>query len=229
MDVNFDKIVQLSHRMLPGREPFDLKVQTFDVADLGERGEPHSEGVWYVASDVFFSTHCGTHIEFPYHHWKDGDDGLKFPITKMIGPATVLNFVGKKAGDNISLEEIQAKADKVQEGDFVFLRFDFDKKWRTDDWEPYPYIDCDALEWLLDTKKVRVIGTDATSLENFNKIDQPNHEACFKRGAGMVESLKNLAEIEEERALVFILPLPIEGIDACPVRIVAVKDGGIIN
>jgi arylformamidase len=227
MKLDYEKIVDLSHDMLPGQEPFELKADTFDVDDLGERGEPHSKDVWYVSSNVAFSTHCGTHIEFPLHHWKGGDDAMQYPLTQMIGEAAVLYFPNKKAGEGITLAEMKAKADQVKEGDIVFIRTDFDKKWRTEDWEPFPYIECDALEWLLDNKKIRVIGSDATSIEKLSVPDQPNHTACFKRGVAIVESLTNLSKVENGRALVFILPLKIKGIEACPVRIVAVNKGAV--
>ena len=75
----------------------------------------------------------------------------------------------------------------------------------------------------------KVMGTDATGFEVPGTDYQPNHLAIFTRGIGMIESATNLKAIQGQRALVFILPLPIEGIDACPVRIIAVKEGGIVN
>ncbi|MFA5659320.1 MAG: cyclase family protein [Oscillospiraceae bacterium] len=227
MKVNFEKIVELSHNMLPGKEPFNLEVNLFDVAELGERAEPHGEGVWYVAADVSFSTHCGTHIEFPLHHLKGGADAMTYPLKNMIGEACVLDFTDKKADEGITLEEVKAQADKIKDGDILFIRTDFDKKWRTEDWEPFPYIECDALEWILANKKIKAIGSDATSIENLSIDDQPNHTACFKNGVAIIESLTNLPKIENGRALVFILPLKIKGIEACPARIIAVNDGGL--
>ena len=117
----------------------------------------------------------------------------------------------------------------IKEGDIVFLHTGLDAKWRTRDWEPYPYVACDAMEWLIMEKKIVAIGTDATSLENFNIPDQPNHNLAFKNNLAMVESLTNLDKIENGRALVFMLPLKIVGIEACPCRIIAINDGGIIT
>ena len=45
----------------------------------------------------------------------------------------------------------------------------------------------------------------------------------------MIESLTNLDKIEGGRALVIMLPLRIPGIEACPCRIIAINDGGIIE
>ena len=217
MKVDFSKVVELSHRMIPREEPFNLQTWVYDVDFLGERGEPHSPGTWYVSGDVNFSTHCGTHVEFPLHHVEGGMNAATFPLTSLIGEAVVLDFTDKQSFD-----------DKIKVGDIVFLHTGLDAKWRTKDWEPYPYVACDAMEWLIKEKKIIAIGTDATSLENFNIPDQPNHNLAFKNNLAMVESLTNLDKIENGRALVFMLPLKIVGIEACPCRIIAINDGGII-
>jgi len=229
MKVDFSKVVELSHRMIPREEPFNLQTWVYDVDILGERGEPHSPGTWYVSGDVNFSTHCGTHVEFPLHHVENGYNAATFPLTSLIGEACVLDFPGKKAHEYITLEEVKAYADKIKEGDIIFLHTGFDKKWRTPDWEPFPFLKTDALEWLITEKKIIAIGTDATSLEDLNLPDQPNHNLAFKHNLAMVESLTNLDKIENGRALVFMLPMKIVGIEACPCRIIAINDGGIIE
>lgn len=255
MKIDFSKVVELSHVMHPtkptadltpfdhstsfhpgpGEEPFRLLAQTYDVSVMGERGEPHPEGSWYVSGEVFFWTHCGTHVEFPFHHRKDGMQAQNYPLKNLIGECSVLNFTDKKAGDAMTLEEVKERGRHIQEGDIVFLHTGLDAKWGAPEWEPYPYLECDAVDWLVREKKIIAIGTDATSLENFNHYDangindQPNHNMVFMHDIAMVESLTNLGEIENERATVFILPLKINGIEACPVRIIAVREGGFIT
>jgi len=228
MKVDFSKIVELSHDMIPGEEPFTLNARIYDVNELGERGEPHSPGTWYVAGDVAFQTHCGTHVEFPLHHVEDGMDAARFPLTSLIGEAVVLDFTDKKAGDCMSLEEFKQYDDRIHTGDIVLLNTGLDKKWRTDEWEPYPYVACDVMEWLIHKKKIIAIGTDATSIENFNIPDQPNHNMAFKSHLAIIESMTNLDKIGNTRVLIVMLPLKISGIEACPCRIIAVKPGGII-
>lgn len=84
------------------------------------------------------------------------------------------------------------------------------------------------MEWLIKEKKIIAIGTDAASLENFTLLHQPNHNLIFKNNLAMMESLTNLDKIKDERTLVFMLPLKIIGLEACPCRIIAIRDGGII-
>ena len=257
MKVDFSKVIELSHDMIPSAptadvKPFDhspeaapfdpdhtkeehfrLMAQTYDVSVMGERGEPHPEGSWYISGEVFFWTHCGTHVEFPYHHRKDGLQAQNYPIENLIGNASIIDFTDKKAEDAMTLEEFKERGKHIQEGDMVFLHTGLDAKWRTNDWEPYPYVEMDAIKWLVDEKKIKAIGTDATSLENFNHKnadgidDQPNHNYVLEHNVAMVESLTNLDKVGK-RAFVTIEPLKIHGIEACPVRIMAFLDGALI-
>lgn len=80
MKVDFSKVIELSHDMIPSAptadvKPFDhspeaapfdpdhtkeehfrLMAQTYDVSVMGERGEPHPEGSWYIP-EKYFSGH----------------------------------------------------------------------------------------------------------------------------------------------------------------------------
>ena len=68
-----------------------------------------------------------------------------------------------------------------------------------------------------------MIGTDAAGFEVPGTDDQPNHLLMFQNGIPMVEFAANLAEVGDDRVTFFILPLPVEGMDASPVRIVALR------
>lgn len=64
MKIKKDAIIELSHRMIPGKENFELQARTFDVMELLPEVK-HRPDIWYVLSEVSFSSHVGTHIEFP--------------------------------------------------------------------------------------------------------------------------------------------------------------------
>ena len=226
MRVDFSKVVQLSHRMLPKQENFHLDIRVRDVTEYLPEVK-HRDDIWYVLTDIEMNSHMGTHIEFPFHHYKEGVTGADFPVEQMIAPAVVLDFSHKAKDEWISLEEVKAYDGKIQKGDIIFIRTDMDKYFREENWTDEVHLSEEAMDWLLGFEPV-VMGTDATGFEVPGTDYQPNHLALFTRGIGMIESATNLKEIQNQRALVFILPLPIEGIDACPVRMIAVKDGGFI-
>jgi arylformamidase len=222
--VNAEAIIELSHRMIPGRENFRLEVRNFDVTELLPE-VVHRPEIWYILTDITMSSHMGTHVEFPYHHWEPGVDAAEFPLANLIGDAVVLDFSHKAHGEAIALAELQAHAHRLREGDIVFIRTDMDRLFRTERWADQPYLTEEAMGWLIETFHPRVIGTDASGFEVPGTDFQPNHLRMFQSGIAMVESATNLAAIGEERALCFILPLPIERADACPVRIVAFRQG----
>lgn len=227
MKIDFSNIVELSHRMLPGKENFQLDIQVRDVTDLLPYVK-HRPEIWYVLTDIQMNSHMGTHIEFPYHHWKEGVTGADFPLQQLIGNAVVLDFSHKKKDDWITLSEVKEYDGQIHEGDIIFIRTGMDKYFRESNWTDEVHLKEEALDWLL-TFNPKVVGTDATGFEVPGTDYQPNHLKLFSRGVGMIESACNLEAIQGQRSLVFILALPIEGIDACPVRIVAVKEGGLTN
>lgn len=220
-------IIELSQKMIPDKENFKLKARTYDVTEELPKYK-HRPDIWYVLGEVTMSTHVGTHIEFPFHHLEEGADAAKYPIDRLIGEAIVLNFFNKSNGEQISLEEVMAYKDRIKEGDIIFIRTDMDKLFRTNRWDEQPFLTIEAMEWLISLKP-KIIGTDAAGFEVPGTDYQPNHLNMFKNNIAMVESATNLSKIGDERALVIILPLPIEGIDACPVRIIAIRKGGLAN
>jgi arylformamidase len=215
------KYIELSHRMIPGKEPFKLEIRVSDVTEILPEVK-HRADIWYVVGEVTMMVHAGTHIEFPFHHWKDGPDAADFPIDQLIGEAVVLDFSDKKAGEVMTLDDLRARAgDRLKQGDIIFIRTDKDKLYRTPNWNDQPYFTNEAVEWLVTAYHPRVVGTDAAGFEVPGTDYQPNHLSMFKRNIPMVESATNLAAIGNRRVKVYILPLPIEGIEASPVRIIA--------
>jgi len=210
--------------MKPGKENFKLEVKHINVEEIMPQHKRFKDE-WYILSEVTMNSHVGTHIEFPYHHIKDGQDAAEFPVERLIGEALVLNFVGKKANEPITLDELKAHEKKIKRGDILFIRTDLDQLFRTERWEDHPYITMEALHWLIE-KGIRCMGTDAIGVEIEITGDegQPVHKELFKNGIPFIESMTNLGALHKERSLVFILPLPIEGLDASPVRIIAIEE-----
>lgn len=228
MKINFEKLVELSHDMIPNTEFFTLETDVYDVTTKMPNVK-HREDVWYILSDIKLSSHVSTHIEFPFHHVKEGADALNYPIENLIGECVSLDFKHKKPGECITIDELKVYADRIKKGDIIFIKTGMDKHFKTPDWELQPYIAVDAMEWLINAKQPKVIGTDSSGFEVPGTDYQPNHTIMFQNGIAMIESATNLDALGEERAMCFILPLKIEGIDSFPVRIIAIKEGGFAS
>jgi arylformamidase len=87
-------------------------------------------------------------------------------------------------------------------------------------WEAFPE-DFEALPpevvHLLADRGVRLIGTDAPSVDPLTSKDLPAHKACLERDVLILEGL-NLQGVAEGRYELLCLPLCLPDADASPVR-----------
>lgn len=218
-------IIDLSRRIIPEKEHFKCTTHVDDVTKIIPAVK-HRPDIWYILGEATYCTHVGTHIEVPYHHWQEGADTADMPIHQLIAPGVCLDFSHKQAGETITLDDIKKHAHRIQPGDIVFIRQGTDVLYYSDRWNEERHLSIEANQWLVD-RKIACLGTDGTGLEVPGTDYQPNHIACCKAGIPMVESLTNLDKLGEERHLIIVLPLPIVGLDASPVRVVAIKKGGL--
>ena len=215
-----ERIVDLSHRIIPGKEHFKLETKVVDVTTVLPEVK-HRPDVWYMLGEVTYCTHVGTHIEVPFHHKKDGADVADFPFRQLIGPLVLLDFRHKKPLEPISLAELKVHDKRIHQGDIVFFWTGRDKLYRTERWNDQAYLTIEANQWLVD-KKIGCLGTDQGGLEVPGTDYQPNHQAVMNADIPMIESLAHLEQVASGDWIVFILPLPIEGLEASPLRVIAI-------
>ena len=225
------RIVELSHRMVPGQEEFPLEIQTFNTeevmaktARVSEHRIERREDIWYIIQEVRLGSHVGTHIEFPYHHLKEGKSAADYPLDRLVGEAVLLDFSHKKKDEEITRQEIIDTGVEVRPGDITLIRTDMHKLWKTPRGHDRPALSIEATKYLVEEIGIHCIGTDATGLEVRGRNDQPVHEILFTNDVAMVESLTNLDQLRSARFELIMLPLMVEGLDACPVRVVALEE-----
>jgi len=213
------RIVELSHPMTPGEEEFDLEFKSLPVEKVMPRIERRAD-IWYILGELRMSTHVGTHIEFPYHHRKDGMSAAEYPLSRLVGEAVVLDFSHKRKDEEITSSEIRATGVDIRSGDIVLVRTDMHKLWKTPRGHDRPVMSIEAAEYLVGLG-IHAIGTDATGLEVRGRDDQPVHQILFGHDVALIESMTNLDLLTRQRFNLFVLPLRVQGMDSCPVRIIA--------
>ncbi len=218
------RIVDLSHLMRPGREEYGLELETHNTADLFPQYKVGPD-TWYILQSVHMGSHCGTHIEFPYHHSRHGLDAGNFPLERLVGPCVLLDFREKKADEAVTLEELCALSEKIMPGDMLLFNFDCAKNYGTEKGHERPYIATDAIKWLIEEKQINILGSDASGIELKNVPDQPNHQLLMDNEIPIIEFAANLNMLCRERFTLLILALRIAGLDSCPVRLVAIEEG----
>ncbi len=217
------RIVDLSHKMHPGKEEYGLELETHQTAEVYPQYQV-DEGIWYILQSVHMGSHCGTHIEFPYHHNRNGMDAGKFPLDRLIGDCVLLDYTHKKPDDAVTLEELKAQQDKIQQNDMVLFNFDCAKNYGTDKGHHRPFVTHEAIQWLVSEKNINLIGSDASGIEVKGVPNQPNHQYLMDHEIPIIEFAANLNELKKERFTLFVLALPIAGLDSCPVRLIAIEE-----
>lgn len=218
-----DKLIELSHRLTPGKEEFELAIETMNIEEVHKTTVRRSD-IWYIIQRITLSSHVGTHIEFPFHHLRTGKSAADYPLSRLVGEAVLFNFTHKKKDEEITRAEIEAAGVEVLAGDIAIIYTGMQELWNTPRAHDRPVLSVEATRHLVVDKGIHAIGTDATGLEVRGTDHQPVHQLLFEHDVAMIESMTNLDKLSGKRFSIIILPLMIEGMDACPVRIVAVEN-----
>lgn len=211
------RIVDLTYVIEPTSSDDDRKF-IVNIHDALEEipGLKRPEGEWYVMSDVELMSHIGTHIEAPMHCLKEGNDISKIPLEQLVGEAVILDLRQAYSGSGISLEQVKIAAEKaggIKQGDIVFCMMG-----ETD------YFSTEAVKWLV-FKKIKLLGVDSAGVELPQSVSHANinHLALFRAGIPLIERLAHLTELSQSRVEVFALPIPVVGLDAFPLRVIAIE------
>lgn len=215
------RIVELSHELHPGGEEYKLEVLTQFVEALLPSYK-RKEGVWYVMSEITMWSHVGTHIESPFHYLREGKDVSAIPLHRLVGEAIVLNFTHKGCNEPITMEEMNERGRDIRDNDIVLLRTDLSRFYNTEHSHDRPYLTFEAASWLV-SRNIACLGMDCSGFEIRGLDDQPIHSILFNNDIPVIEHLTNLDQLSTDRVLLIVLPLRIRGLDACPVRVVAIE------
>jgi len=170
------------------------------------------------------TSHLGTHCECPYHHHDDWPSVAELPLTSFIGRAIYLDFKETVAPYTyITAADLdRVAAERVREGDIVIIDSaykiePFTEKTNTEE-DQRLLIGAESAEWFRD-HKVKCIGFgDGVSIENCNEDVKPFHDILMAENIVFLEVLKNLEMLEKDVFFMSYSPLPVIGLDSCPVR-----------
>ena len=211
------RIVDLTHTIQPTGPDAQRKFVVHKHNALLETpGKVRPEGEWYIMSDVELMDHIGTHIEVPLHCLKQGADLAQVPVEQLVGEAVVLNLSDAQAEGGVTLEQVQAAAAAaggIREGDIVFGRMGVTK-----------YFSTAALQWIVD-QGCKLMGVDSGGVELSHDTTHANvnHLLLFRAGIPLIENLAHLDRLTQSRVWAYALPVPVQGLDAFPLRVIAIE------
>lgn len=189
----------------PGDPPFELDWPV-------ERHQPNAP----VVARIRLGTHTATHVDAPFHFFSDGSTVDAVPLETFIGKAVLVDVTDRESIDAAVVRSV--------------LEVDADPRrvlFRTAAWsgvehggfpERYAGLDHEAARALA-TAGVRLIGTDAPSVDPPDSPDHPAHGVLLREGICILENLDLDAAPPGTYELI-AFPLRLTGADASPVRAV---------
>ncbi len=181
------------------------------------------ENQWYIMHEINMVNHIATHIETPYHLFKDKADLGAIPVDRYCGETVLVNLKGlpprSPLGKNTVMDACAA-AGGIKKGDIVFFNLGYSDKYGTPEYGESPYFSNEAIRWIAD-QGVKMMGVDAGGVEIPGSEEHVNHAALFTHDILLIENLANLDSLPRNRFIAYAFPVPIKGMDSFPLRVVA--------
>ncbi len=186
--------------------------------------EPRVESVRRIASGdpcnlslLNMGSHTGTHVDAPYHFLADGPRLGEVPLDRMVGPCLVADLRGRRAVDAASLAGVA-----IERGDILVCLTDNSARWNAPSFQrDFTFITRDAADVLVE-RRVRAIGMDYLSIEEFGSPDFPVHHRLLGAGIFVIEGL-DLRRVAPGRYYLVCLPLKFPDLDGAPARAVLLE------
>ena len=155
------------------------------------------------------STHLGTHLDAPWHYARTGGTLVSIGLDTLVGEALVIDAPGEGPVPASVLPDVPLPPR-------VLLRTGQPERWTR--FPVFRELEPELIE-ALGVRGVRLLGTDAPSVDAIDSKALPAHQACFRAGIVIVEGLE-LSRVEPGRYRLICLPLRMPHADASPVRAV---------
>ncbi len=167
-------------------------------------------------SGITMSAHAGTHVDVPYHFFKDGKTIDRFPVEKFILSARVVSIQNSVVIEPAELENVDA-----QSGEAILFKTRNSTEGLIENGvfqEDFVYLSAKGADWCVHNG-VGLVGIDYLSIEKFDSKNFPVHRKILGNDIPILEGV-NLKSVPEGRYTLYCFPLKISGGDGAPVRAV---------
>lgn len=185
----------------------------------------------HMMSRLEILTHIGTHIDAPCH-FLDEDRRWsieQIPLERLVGPGRVVPLTHLQPRQAVTAEAILDTGVVIDESVIPILYTGWtERAWGTDEfWNESIYIDVSAAALLVE-KKVKAVAFDCFPEAPFwlgIEADQPpgrNHKTLLGNETIMIQLVTNVSTLKNEDFTLVAAPLPLEGLDGSPARVLAI-------
>lgn len=242
LDLSRLELVDLSHAYSPETLYWPTSPSAFELTPLAVGLTPG--GFFYSAYAFATPEHGGTHLDAPVHFAEGAAPVERVPLERLVGPAVVLDVTTQAAADPdyrltaADVEAFERAHGTVPAGTIVLLRTGWSARWGDrkayfgDDTPGdatrlhFPAFGEDAARLLVEQRDVAALGVDSPSVDHGPSQDFAVHRVGAARGVPNFENLTDLDRLPPTGAIVFALPMKIEGGSGAPLRAVALVPRG---
>lgn len=203
--IDISQKISADMRVYPGDPHFHSRVAlSFERGDMCE------------VSELTIGSHCGTHVDAPKHMIPGGAPLESMPLDHFYGPCRVLTLTAP-----VITEKMLADLG-IQRGERILLRTDPDGEYLKKGRFNPSVLSLGAAQMLARTG-IRLVGIDATTVENMEIGDGDVHRTLMNAGIAILEGL-DLEQAEGEHYTLSALPLHIIGENGAPCRAVLIEE-----
>lgn len=200
-----------------------------------------SKGYHYSANRYMAAEHGGTHMDAPIHFAAGGLTVERVPVDRTIGPAVVVDVSARVESNRDYLigpadfDAWEKLHGRIPDHAMVLLRTGFDRYWP----DPVKYLGTaergdaaiaklhfpglapEGARWLTEQRHPKAVGLDTASIDDGQSTLFESHRIFAADNIAIFENLTNLGSLPAVGAMVFALPMKIEGGSGAPLRAVA--------
>ena len=165
-------------------------------------------------------SHCGTHMDAPWHF----DCGETFideaPLETCLGTADIVRLPDTAPREVLSVAHLGALAETFTPGNHLLLNTNWSRQFGETLYEKeLPRIGPDLAHWCVENR-VKILGVEPPSVADVTNAEEliRIHRILLSGGVTIVEGLVNLDTIPGDRCFFAALPLKIHRGDGCPCR-----------
>ena len=220
--------IDLSHTFEDGMPGFKLKNEDGSITQYTahiypflthEQSRPKYQGqASFAITEMRFQTSVGTYLDSPYHRYPDGRDVSEIALDEVILPGLVIDVRDRAPFEVVGPEVMPAEVDLANQA--VLFNFGWDRFWGREQYQAYPFISRDLIEFLLGGG-AKLVGVDTVNIDDARDLSRPAHSILLKHNILIVENLTNLAQLHGRRFRFFAVPIKGKGVAAMPVRALA--------
>ena len=178
------------------------------------------QGQDYHLTQVQMISHCGTHLDAPFHFLPTGMSLPNIPLSRLILPALVVAYDGN---DHISVDFVRSI--DLRGLACVLFKTRNSQFWQestSEFWQDFLALTAAAAGELV-ANGIQLVGIDYLSIDPFESEDNSVHRILLGHDVLILEGL-NLWQVAPGEYQLICLPLKLDAPDGAPVRAVLLKD-----